>query len=365
MKPIKTGARTGPEQEKAFMNVPMPPLRRRHMLGVLAGLSMTGPIGRARAADGATLLVAGPDGGMLDRWSRVIQTTLAQALPPNTDLRRQSVGGADGVTAANQFDARTEPDGHTVLLAPGEAALAWLVGDPRARFDLTRWVSVLAGVTPGLIVARAGAIAPGKRVRVPTAGPASADLPGLLALELLGAKTELVPAIKPEALGAAFGSGKIDAVVLRGYHVPGQAQALATAGAARPVFSLGALDEAGHLVRCIAFPELPSFPETYAAQHPGAAPAVLAAWQAAAVAAQTDFALILPHLTPADMVAMWRHAGSEAAASLDMQALATELGIRTVGGAAAAATAGGAVANQTAVTALRNWLADRYKWKAA
>ena len=46
------------------------------------------------------------------------------------------IGSADGVTGANQFEARGAPDGQTVLLVPGQAAVAWMVGDPRAQFDV-------------------------------------------------------------------------------------------------------------------------------------------------------------------------------------------------------------------------------------
>lgn len=338
--------------------------RRRALLALFASLPLVGRPGELRASDGTTLLVGGPDGSPLDRWSKVIQPTLSQALPPSTALRRQSVGGADGVTAANQFDARTSPDGQTALLVPGEAALAWLVGDPRARFDVARWVSVMVGITPALVVARPGAIAPGKRVRIATAGPGSGDLPALLGIELLGGRTELLPAIAPEAVAAAFGRSAVDAVLLRGYRVPDHMADLASAGA-RPAFVLGALDDSGYLGRCAAFPEVPTFTETLRTRNTGVAASLFAAWQAAAIAAQTDFALVVAQLTPADVIAMWRHAASEAVAALDVQAMATQLGVHAVGGPAATATAGATAASQAAVTDLRRWLTDRYKWKPA
>ena len=43
----------------------------------------------------------------------------------------------------------------TVLLAPGEAALAWMVGDPRAQFDVGHWVPVMAGTASAIVVGTA------------------------------------------------------------------------------------------------------------------------------------------------------------------------------------------------------------------
>src|SRR5271165_388131 len=139
--------------------------------------------------DGATILVAGPDGGKTDAWTRVIVPALAQALPPETPIRKTASGGPDGVTGANQFDARSAPDGQTALLVPGAAATAWLVGDPRAQFDAGRWVPVLGGATPGVIVAKAGpsTFASGQRPRIAADSPTGAALPALLGIDLLDA----------------------------------------------------------------------------------------------------------------------------------------------------------------------------------
>src|SRR5271166_1871079 len=131
----------------------LPPLRRRRLLGVIAGLQFVG-VGSARAraapraAETATrpsasepfprkvvLLAAGPDDGRMDRWGRLLAPPLERALPAGCSLQVGTVGGIDGVTGANRFEARVPPDGSTTLLVPGSAALAWLAGDPRAQFD--------------------------------------------------------------------------------------------------------------------------------------------------------------------------------------------------------------------------------------
>src|SRR6202008_31963 len=115
-----------------------------------------------------------------------------QSMPPYTAIRRVEIGSADGVTAANQFEVRGVPDGTTVLMVPGQAALAWMVGDPRAQFDVGHWVPVMAGTTPGVVGGRLGTLTNGGRVRGAAANAASADLAALLGLQLLGVPVQPV-----------------------------------------------------------------------------------------------------------------------------------------------------------------------------
>jgi hypothetical protein len=141
------------------LTTPLPPLARRHILGLMVGPFVLGRRVSARAAapapsntaavaavpfpEGATILVAGPDGGRLGRWGDAVASALDATLPPGTKVRATCTGGIDGVTGANQFEARVAPDGTTVLLVPGAAALDWLVGDQRAHFDAEHWVPAL------------------------------------------------------------------------------------------------------------------------------------------------------------------------------------------------------------------------------
>jgi hypothetical protein len=353
-------------------------------MALLAGLPFIGRTGGAVAApsrlrlipsaaaqpapafpDGATILVAGPDGGRTDDWTRVIVPALAQSLPPETPIHKTASGGPDGVTGANQFDARGAPDGQTVLLVPGLAALDWLVGDPRAQFDAGRWVPVLAGATPGVVVARVGptAFGAGGKPRIAASAPAGAELPALLGIELLGA--QLVPVFglsDPRQAAEALRQGTVDAVFVQGRGVPERVAALAVAGG-QPVFALGARNAAGALVRDPLFPDLPNLPELRAGL--GGAPLsgpLFDAWCATATACQLDFGLVLPQLTPAAMVALWRRAGAQAAAAPDVQAAAAAMSVRPLGSPAATASIG---ADAPALLALRRWLATRFNWRPA
>jgi hypothetical protein len=363
--------RPAPEPPTGTATVP----GRRGILRALAGLPLlaaTTPPGLPPLSGGAEpfpqtvrMLVAGPQHGRLEGWSNAIAPALAQALPPNTVIRCESVGGADGVTAANQFETRVAPDGATVLLLPGAAGMAWLVGDPRARYDVARWLPVMAGVTAGVVASRIApdALAAGKELRIAASTPGGRDLPALLGIDLLGMVAAPVFNLQePEAAMAALAGHAVDAVFLTGPRVADQLAALASSGV-RPLFSFGLPDERGTVVRDLLLPGIPSLPEL-AARLRGAPPSgpLYTAWRATAAAAQLEFAVALPRLTPASIVALWRRAGMQAVASPAVLA-ASGSGVRPLATPAATASAASMAADPASLLELRRWLAARFNWQ--
>ena len=339
------------------------PITRRLVLGSAmalangAGMPPTAPF-----PDGATLVVAGPEGGPVDCWAGWLAPTLGRALPPGTTVRKDVVGGVDGVTGANQFETRAMPDGGTALLLPGSAAMAWLVGDPRARFDIGQWIPALAGVTPGLLMsrtplARVTAAAP---LRVAASGPAGPELPALLALDLLGVAWVPVFNLADSSATSALGRGQVDAVCLHGRRVAELADTLRDAGAA-PAFSFGSVDESGQRQRDPAFPATPDASELLASVTTDTA--LRTAWRATAAASELEVALVLPHLTPAAMVALWRRACAQAVGSGPVQEQASAVGVRPLGPPAATASTMATLANTAAQLELRNWLSTRLNYR--
>jgi len=361
----------------------LPSTGRRGLLAMLATLPVLARAGRPLAApvrtttttpnapvaampfpDGVTLLVAGPADAALNHWADALQPALEQSLPPDTTIRRLNIGGADGVTGANQFEARGAPDGLTAMLVPGQSVLAWLVGDPRVQFDARCWLPVMAGVTAGIVAGRPAALAGDRGLRIAAAGPAGPDLPALLGCDLLDMRIEPVFGLaEPGAARKAFAQNAVDAVFLRGHNVPGQLADLAATGA-QPLFTLGAFDEAGNPVRDPAFPDVPILSELAAAGSGGKPEGPLYhAWCASAAAAQLEFGLVLPRLTSAAMVALWRRAGADAAAAPGVQTLAASLGVRPLAGVAAPACIAATAADSAALLELRRWLAKRFNWR--
>ena len=349
---------------------------RRSLLAMLTTLPVAMRAGTLWAAPAPTvaapfdetprLLVAGPADGALNRWADALLPALAQSLPPDTAIRRVEIGSADGVTGANQFEARGAPDGQTVLLVPGQAALAWMVGDPRAQFDVGHWVPVMAGASPGIVVGRPTVLAREGRARVAAAGPGSFDLAALLGIHLLGARMEPVfGLVDPGAAQSAFAQGAVDAVLLCGRGVTEQLTALAAAGA-QPLFALGAIDAGGKAVRDPAFPDVPHFAELFNMRS-GNAPSgpLFDAWCATAAAVQLAFGLVLPQLTPAAAVALWRRAGMDAAAAPGVRATAATVNVRPLAGPTATANTAVIAVDAPALAELRHWLASRFNWRPA
>ena len=353
-------------------------LSRRRMLNVLAGVAIAGRPGQVLAAPGAvpagaaalfpaeiTAIVAGQEGGNTDAWARLILAALAQELPPGTNIRRQTVGAADGVTGANQFETRTAPDGASLLVVPGAASIAWLAGDPRAQFEVGHWVPVMAGVSPGIVALRGGraGLVPGQKLRIATASLAGPELSAWLGVHLLGGQPVPVTGLMEEgAIRAALLNGSADGVLLRGRKVMEQVASMSALGV-WPVFSLGALDENGALARDPQFPDLPEYSQLLTEMHPGAASGPLFdAWRAVAAAARLEFAVVLPQLTPAAMVALWRRAGSEAAAAPLLATATSGQMVRALCGAAGAAEVSAVAAESASLLELRRWLGAGLGW---
>ncbi len=353
----------------------LPPSRRRLLtwattlpLAMQAGPLFAAPAPTAVApfAEPPKLLVAGPSDGTLNRWADALLPALEQSLPPDTSIRRVEVGSADGVTGANQFEVRSVPDGQTVLLAPGQAALAWMVGDPRAKFDVAHWVPVLAGTGVGLVAGRSSVFAADPRARVVTTSPAGSDLAMLLGLYLLGVRMEVAfGPPEPDAPERAFLQGAADVVLLHGQRVPERFAALQAAGA-QPLFTLGTVDNSGHLIRDATYPQLPHFSELYATRTgvPPGGP-LYDAWCATAAATQLVFGMVLPQLTPAAMVSLWRRAGSDAVASLGVQTVAASANVRPLAGPIATTNTAATAASSAAIQELRGWLSGRLNWHPA
>lgn len=373
------------------MTTPLPPWNRRRLLRTLAGLPLaagmasraraastgsfvegTGPIGVMLAGaadpfpDGPTLLVAGPANSPADQWASLMLPDLSRVLPAGPRLHKSFSGGSDGVTGANQFDARTEPDGSTALVVPGTAAMAWLVGDTRTHFDIGQWVPLLAVMTHGVVCCRLprAALAPGRPVRIAASSAAGPELPAILAMYLMGLEVMPVYGITTaDEAHDALRQGRVDAVFLQGRTAPDQS-AVATVAGASPLFSLGMLNDAGGVARDPVFPATPTMTEMYAQVRGGQPSGTLFnAWRATAVAAQLDSAAVLPQLTPAALVAQWRRGCDQCVASVTMQAAAAGLSARPMATPGAATVFATLAPDASALLELRRWLAVRLNWR--
>ncbi len=323
------------------------PLDRRRFL--LAAASAALPAGAdAAAPESLHLLVASPPGARLDRWADPLSTAVGRGLPSHLPLLRQNVGGLDGITGANTFEARAEPDGSTALLVPGASALSWLVGETRAKFDPAHWLLLWAAALPGVLVSRVQ-LQPGRNLNIAAAGPTGPELPILLALDLFGVSPVLTPA------------ADADAVFLQGSPQAISVQSAAARGL-NPVLSLGAIGADGTPGRD---PMLPTIPTTLELARERTPPLLASALQAATLAVQLDAGLVLPQLTPAASVATWRRACQPALSNPELVAEAARLGAQMLPAPTATTCVGRIAGDPDVLLALRRWLATRYDWRPA
>jgi hypothetical protein len=244
------------------------------------------------ASDEPTLLVPGGPDGSPARFAARIGPALGDALG---SLQLRTVGTADGVTAANRFDASVLPDGLTALLLPGSAALLWAAGDPRVHFDPSHWIPVLAGCVPGVVVARGGAEAlrPGETIRVAVPERVSPALAGWLGLDLLGVTAQ------PVWTGEERRASRADALYVRGEEAAARLPRLAADGL-HPAFLVGPPQAGGSAA--------PALGDLLALHGRRPDPALLRGWETLATASALEAMLVLPRLSPARAVARWREA---------------------------------------------------------
>lgn len=304
---------------------------------------------RAAPSDsrGYGLVVAGPAGGRTDRWADLLVPAIDRGFASKSLMLRQNLGGIDGVTGANQFEARVEPDGTTGLLVPGVAMLSWLTGEMRARFDPARWVPLWVGLGSVVLFSRTPLVL-GQPFRLAAASPAGPELPALLALDILGIDVALVP---PDTGGAVL-TGPFSTMT----------PAFAIQAGLRPIMTFGALTEQGTIGRDPDYPTVPTALELTIDRAPKD---LLAALRSAVMAAQLDVGLMLPAMTPAASVALWRRACAALPADPAIHEQADRLGTRQPLPAQAAMCTASIAGTANTLQTLRRWLATRYDWRPA
>ena len=304
----------------------------------------------ASVPEAATLLVPGPEDGAHAELARRAIAALSRGMPRAAALRVAVLGGPDGVTAANRFATITPGEGRTLLLLPGAAGQAWLIGESRARYEARTWPAVCAGLVPAVLAARPPPAGNTSPLRLAIPGPAAPEAGALLALELIGRRAAAVvpPAgVTPEALVAA---GAADALVLTGADALSRAAALGL----EPRF---AFDSAA-MPRDPALPDIPGLAERLSDP---ANPVLLDAARAAGAALRVRGVLVLPALTSADTVALWRAAARRWVE--EDRDPASEGPRRAADGEAVHALS--ALSPPAEVTlAYREWLLRRLNWRA-
>ena len=290
--------------------------------------------------DGAVIELWVPfrEGGGTDTWARALRPWLEDAIPGDNDLVIVNYSRAGGIGGANQFRRDMTRDGRTLLATSGSIQVPYLLGDRRVRYDYDEWKSVFATPSGGVVyvpselgVESAADLAELEtRVKYGSQGIATLDLLPLLSFEMLGLDVRPVFGLrsKKEArLAMLRGELQIDYQTMATYIE--NVRPLVEEGRMVELFTWGALDADGALVRDPTRPDLPHFGEVYEMVH-GRAPSgpEWEAWQAFFTAgfAVQKF-LVVDRTTPPEIVEALESAFAAMAADPEFQrAMEPELG---------------------------------------
>lgn len=316
------------------------------------------------------------EGGGTDVWARSFAPLIAEKLPgaPTIVVRNNTQGG--GIGGANEFHRRMEPDGSMIFGTSGSIQVPFLLKDPRVRYDYADFEPIIATPAGGVVYVPAAfgiedasevmALGDLDALRYGSQGVATLDLVPLLAFELLGLDVEAVFGMKSRSLARQAiqrGEVQIDYQTTPTYlkHV----QPLVEAGEMVPLFSWGALDGDGDIVRDPTFPDLPTFREVYEQVH-GEAPSGPAweAWKAFFTAGfGSQKFIVLPAGTPAEIVTAYRDAMVALAEDpVAIEALKESIGLYEpiVGGALEPTMAAATRVPPEAEAWVTDWLSDTY-----
>lgn len=237
----------------------------------LAGLTATSSLAADFSGKTIEYVIPFSVGGGSDTWARFNAPFLSKHLPGKPTVVVKNVPGGGSTTGANQFAANAKPDGLTILGTSGSTQFPYLLGDKRVKYEYKDWKLILAAPTGGVAYinpkfgvksAKDLGKLKGTQLVYGSQGATSLDLVPMLGFRMLGLDVKHVFGMKGRGAGRLAyerGEATIDYQTSSAYlknSVP-----LVKEGKAVPLFSWGALDDNGNIVRDPTFPDLPSIKE--------------------------------------------------------------------------------------------------------
>lgn len=213
------------------------------------------------------------EGGGGDTWARFNAPFFTKHISGNPVIVVKNIPGGGSIKGANLFASRVKPDCLMILGTSGTTQMPFLLDDPRVRYDYSKYKPLMTYPTGGVVycspklgiksAAELGKIKD-KSLKYASQGPTSLDLVPMFSFDLLELDVQAVFGFRGRGAGRlAFERGEvlIDYQTSSAYLknvVP-----MVESGEAVPLFSFGALDENGQLIRDPSFPDLPHFGEVY------------------------------------------------------------------------------------------------------
>ena len=216
-------------------------------------------------------------GGGSDTWARFVAPFLERYLPGNPTVEVINRPGGGSIRGANAYANNVKLDGTLLLGTSASTQFPYLLGDPRVRYDYSEWRALLVYQTGGVVYATRDIFTadqsdhilqlrqgPTKRLVYGSQGATSIDLVPMLSFKLLGLDVKPIFGVRGRSAGRlAFerGDATIDFQTSAAYL--NSVESLVSSGKAIPLYSLGALNEAGEMIRDPVFPDLPHLAEIF------------------------------------------------------------------------------------------------------
>ena len=299
--------------------------RRRFLSSASLGLGAAAlRLGAAEPVDFAgeviEIVIPFKEGGGSDTWGRFNAPFLSRYLPGQPTVIVRNVPGGNSIAGANRFAVRARPDGLSVLGTSASTQFPYLMADPRVQYDYRRWRVLMAYGTGGVAYCSADlgvssatelALIRDRPLLYGSQGPTSLDLVPVLGFKLLGLNVRPIFGMSGRGAGRlSFERGELNLDYQTSTAYLQNVVPLIELGEAVPLFSWGALDAEGRLIRDPTFPDLPHYGEAYELMH-GRPPSGLGwdSWFAFFTAGfPAQKLLVAPRETPDEIVEAYANA---------------------------------------------------------
>jgi tripartite-type tricarboxylate transporter receptor subunit TctC len=253
-------------------------VRYAALIGLLAVVLVALP-GQAQAPyfAGKTIEVIVPTavGGPSDILNRALAPFLEKHIAGNPTVRIRNMPGGGTILGANWFAANAKPDGLILLASPVGSKISYVIENPAVRYDFRRFklIAISGGgavfyASPTAEIRRAADLPNARGLVMGSPSPPGNVLTALVALEVLGANPRVVfgfEGVGPARLAFERGELNLDFQSTIVYNT--QVLTQVREGKARPLMSLGYINEQGTVVRDPAVPDIPTVYEVYQQIH--------------------------------------------------------------------------------------------------
>lgn len=309
-------------------------LRRSALLAAAAiGLAaFAGTAAQAADFSGKRITVVVPfsEGGGTDSYTRFMAPYFEKYLPGNPKILVINRPGGGGLTGVNYYASKAETDGLMVLALSTSSQSNYMLGDPRAKFNMDDFVPIILsprGITfytrnnlgiqdEKTLKAKVEKLRTFSPEQLSFGGktPTSGGLALRTALSMLGVEVNSVWGLGGNGpMALAFERGEFTLSYDNTLSFKNNRAHMIKSGMAVPLFTFGVVSEEGKIERDPALPDIPTVPEVYEAVN-GKYPSGpdYEAWRSLmAVSVPLSKSWNLMKGTPKDVVEAWREAATK------------------------------------------------------